>query len=833
MINKLKNKLIEVIPDFSETTVKITTKLTEITADDILSDIPFSKILKYYIELKIDIKDLDMAYKLAMSYASFLTILELFEQKYSKSEIEKIVDENYLRTIFIYAKSNAKADSLILSDYFYNNKIIEEILNYYNSFFESKLEKLRKPFSKKEYEIYFYTHLKKNFFITLENHPISYKSLITYLKSPQSTENYKLYQIERHHNKIIQDFESKPIFNNSDYISLKDVYLDQSFVLFDDHTKMYNYTWEKQTKKVSEYFNEELISVEKNNVFLVQARAGEGKSSFLKKIIYDKSIYYTNPKIYHLALRNITSSAENFFQKPLDVIISELSISMGYKISHDDLYRSTILLDGLDEISMQYNILKNDELLRQIKNISNQLTCIFIITSRIGYVNDFTLQENKIKSIKLEPFDESQQFMWVNLYNKKTKNIFDISFDQLQQLQKIQHLRNLLEIPITLYLIAELKLNIEELKSRAMLYEKLFDETINRRWESTKYQLMLNISKKDLKDILRAVANKIYQLNSQHITEEELKSLPIFNEKGYALFNYPINGLMIAFYFNKNTQKNAIEFYHKSLQDYLVAESILNIFIDYEKNCNFEFFFSELYNIASKAFLVLDIVKFIIEIINTYPDEKRKGLFLSSTDLLNKLIGCDFIYHYDYNSINTHSPMDIINNVFYAFWSVYSNLLNINKDQELRETHFKKYNNKVLKYITLVNHFIQTDRLINLGNANFHSQKLINKNLHNCVLTKANFSYSNIDTTIFSKSNLKEAKFNNANLDGLDFTNCILHEVDFDGANINQCNFRFAKIINCKFNNSNISNCIFSKSQFDKIKDSFTTANIQGNNCVF
>ena len=100
---------------------------------------------------------------------------------------------------------------------------------------------------------------------------------------------------------------------------------------------------------------------------------------------------------------------------------------------------------------------------------------------------------------------------------------------------RFEHILELIEQPILLHMIANIDIDIENDLKKSELYDRLFTTLIERKWSRNgQLETLYDITKDDLRELIRDVAIAIYQSDREYIHKTELLKLPTlkdFNKK--------------------------------------------------------------------------------------------------------------------------------------------------------------------------------------------------------------------------------------------------------------------------------------------------------------
>ena len=627
------------------------------------------------------------------------------------------------------------------------------------------------------------------------------------------------------------------------------------------HQYLFDYFTIKKNKDTSKILREE------NKIVIVLGYPGQGKSSFVKKIIYDhiskKRVY--KEKIFLIKLRDIIYN--DFFKNPIETILAEIEsnpfINIFWKLKKDELNDTILILDGLDEIIIRENLATSD-IDNFLKDFFQTIMYRFynlkvIITSRNGYIDLKKIYKDNILILELEEFNLKQQINWLNSYKRfNDTDITEGVLNRIASTDNYGYIAKLVSQPILLYMIAESNINLFNLNSRVKLFNNLFTELINRRYSSEKHGVFKNIKPNDLRVLIQDIAIEIFKSNYEYIHKETLVNLnsvkkfylKLDEEFGYnkSLKNKKISdalkGIMIAFYFKeteideKNNDDFAVEFYHKSLQEYLTAEKIwyeFQNFIDKDE----KYILKIINNLFAKKIMTFEIIDYIFEMIEDSSDNYKNELFQKLKVSIGYFLEKDFVYNHE---INEKSVLDKSLNSFYGFWIIYSYLLPRQNYEEnsirflrkfsplkIYQSIFKRRKELVSiqhrkKFIKILKIFLANSNLpLDLSGLDFSDLDLRGIDFSNCnldgtIFISTDLSYTNLNNTVMRNAELKDSNLAYS-LIKTDFRNSILNNVNFLGANIKYANFHNTKKENIKLDEN--QKLKISYSEKDNFSDNF------------
>jgi uncharacterized protein YjbI with pentapeptide repeats len=495
-----------------------------------------------------------------------------------------------------------------------------------------------------------------------------------------------------------------------------------------------------------------------------------------------------------------------------------------------------------DELFMVEGLTNNEitEFIIQVSKITNQKPKLhLIITSRFHYVDLKKLSKDKALIFSLAPLNFNEQKQWIEYYQKVYPDC-NLNEEQLIHINnpdniQFKEIRELINQPILLYLVAKANFDITSGVNRSIIYNNLFDAMINRTWEeSGQLEKFDNFNVTDFRNFIGAIALKIYHSEHEFIYKSELLEMDEFKE--FVEYNFKadfkkiensVSDVLISFYFQNvddtrltdvisKPQEYAIEFYHKSLQEYLSAERIWNIFLEkfLEKKQNKRYILDKwedalklISDLVSTKGLTSEVSKYLREGISNFSNKSRKKeLFNRLIRFFPDLCNCGFIYSYQ-SSIDSNSPIVKAAESFYIYYTIISSIdkipftIRINRNNRLKELIYIKqlinpdfFNLSGIDFSDL--DFSGVDLFqADLFQTDFHRAILSGANLSGANLNGANLNGANLETAELLEANLEGAFLYGTNLSVANLIGANLIGANLIGANLEEANLKKANLM--------------------------------------
>lgn len=537
-----------------------------------------------------------------------------------------------------------------------------------------------------------------------------------------------------------------------------------------------------------------------SRLLLLYGYPGQGKTSFCKRLVYDllgdQPMY---KEVYMVRLRNI-ADPQNLKSEVLETISAYFKKHFDFSPSR--LEESILILDGLDELLMK-NKLKSEDVEEIFQNIRNSLRVNedlkIIVTSRFGYLNLERLSATSILILQLEELDVVKQEQWLEKYLQ-----FHDTWLTAEKLREINesgsHLKELVGQPILLHLVATLDQGLEEDVNRAKVYERLFDQITDPvKWKKDQIALLEGLESEDLRKALQEMAYEIWRSGDGYIHKSairELRSIQDIENKlrGGGQFQDVLKVMMVAFYFqevakqqsavlSEDTNHYAVEFLHKSLQEYLAAEYIWFEMLEgflapgvrkkyaLDEDGKALEVVQEIFGIQAMS---NEILEYLVEIIKNYPMQVQKDELAGRIDyFFDYFLRKDFLHSYDATQMD--HPFQIGTWIGHGVWTIFSHLQsekNRFSDEGRRELFAAFLRSRVKGH------------LINLRGADLSGADLMGADLSRAILRGADLSGAILSGAYFNGADLIGAILRGAILRGADISGAILIGADLRGADL-------------------------------------------------
>lgn len=605
-------------------------------------------------------------------------------------------------------------------------------------------------------------------------------------------------------------------FDKRDKKASKNVKLSE--VYLDEHLP--HYVWGNNDEDVftdlklllTEYVDNKID----NKMLLILGQPGIGKSTLITWILASFKEEQDNILVYRFA-----SDLKNVNWQMQDVAINILE---KLELSYSSLEGKTIIFDGFDEINVGDEREKVLDLLywQLVKNTAIKGLSL-IITCRENYIQRY--ERVQCRYITLQPWDESQIRSFCKIFGEKVNAVIDED-----TIENIIENKEVLGIPLILYMALSLNISFESDYSMVDVYDKVFSLNggfYDRCIENMEFAKPHRIKKikEQIHQVSKEIAIHIFENNPSggSITQKDYKEICDAVDFNQDQQDVSIEqDVLIGNYFAKikhcgGMETDEVYFIHRTIYEYFVAETIF---------CSIKDVLASPSDDEQETF-IKNIVKFL------------------KTGQINSTIG-EFL---KYKILKVYNSMQIAKKENFWKWleiivgkmMTKGMLCYIEKDMKRFDYVIKHeaicfrnvmYLMSLLsevyppdKYLlSTVDHKVKDFYLQLFSRASILFQGACKEPLYNLLMIKTDFSGFNLTYAVLKSTNLKNANLNglnlcwatlmlanleNASLIGADLRDSNLNVANLIGANLEGANLKGAKLRGANLKFANLTNTNF------------------------
>ena len=568
---------------------------------------------------------------------------------------------------------------------------------------------------------------------------------------------------------------------------------------------------------------------------MILGQPGIGKSTLITWITANFTSRVDDIMIYQFAadLKYLDWQHRNISTQILDTL----------GLSYDDLNEKTLILDGFDEINIEgdrkeildniyWNLIKG----RKVEKFS------LIITCRENYISSF--ERIQCKYITLLPWDKGQIRSFCAYYQEKTKG--DISE---QIITKVIENKEILGIPLILYMTLALNIAIEKECSIVDIYDKIFsleggiyDRCIENKNFADKHRI--GEIKKQIHQISREIAIWMFENNpvGAYISQKEYEKICDDVMEECEQKNKGIKqDFLIGNYFKlvkhcEGVGTEELYFVHRSIYEYFVAESIYCSIqkalkeLSEESKIELAGNIAEYLKVGQITSTIGEYLQFmILKLYEGLNSEKGERFYKWWEETFDMMMTCGMFY-FTGNSIQAYENILLKEtNCFVNFLKILRLLLNVSNQTYILEN---TNSNQVEKYIRL--RLIDCKRQLSFGVEKLNLSKvwlsgidlkridfsfiyLREANIKGADLSGEYLSGVNLIKTVLIETNLRgadlmKADLREADLRGADLKGANLREADLKGADLRETDLRGADLREANLYKANLEKSIWDNS---------------------
>ena len=480
-----------------------------------------------------------------------------------------------------------------------------------------------------------------------------------------------------------------------------------------------------------------------------------------------------------------------------------------------DLNDKILILDGFDEIK---SLNSREQLLHKLFNEILDIKNIkIIITSRLGYLDSVRFQNE----FELLPFNIN----YIKLFYQK------ITGTELDERKIDRQNLDVLGIPVILYMAIMSKIDITEKTTKPELYNRIFAKEggiFDRfsykgiAYDEGSHLLRDKENIRKYLKFLRKIAFIMFEKDNLSLQKNEYK-IPELEFQGdlVNILEFPIKHLFESIEFN-------IEFIHKSIYEYFVAEYIfMEIAGKMNKNVSKGELAGILGNLFRKNNLSEEILEFLKYRVRNSELNKKFDIVKDIFQLMLK-DGMTYYTNKKYKNIIECEIIVFVNMLkIIHLWEI-KNILSLGDDEVEK---FLKFNFMYFKLnLALINLSKANLSKANLIGANLSKANLIGANLIETDLREADLIEADLRDAHLRKANLSKANLRKANLRRANLSEVNLRKANLIGASLIETNLREADLIEADLSKANLIEANLSKANLRKAN--LIGANLIGANLI-
>lgn len=444
---------------------------------------------------------------------------------------------------------------------------------------QRQMDKYIKKGVKESRQNYEETHRKLDYLIKKQNEK-ELRDVQSSVKSPIVSRADE-YAKKWNKNVFLNNFNEEDE-NAGTEIKLSEIYIEECLP---------HYIWGNNTKssnKLRFLLMKYINNYNEKKMLLILGQPGIGKSTLITWIMVNLVKKKVNALVYQFAseLGNINWQGND--------ILDHIFATIGLK--YNELEGKILILDGFDEIYVKGDrervLHKMSQELRK-KNFLK--TFSIIITCRENYVNKVEIEE--IEYITLQAWDEGQIRSFCEIYEevirrKDPELIVNINSEIKKN--KIIRKKNIMGIPLILYMVLALNVDIEKSSSTVDIYDQIFSLKkggIYDRDYDVEHRINNPQIKKHIHNISQQIAFWMFENNAEkaiisqkkfdEICENEIGKLEQYNE---GIQKDVLIGNFFQLKHCEGRGTNELQFVHLSIYEYFVVV----------------YFFESMHNLTSK-----------------------------------------------------------------------------------------------------------------------------------------------------------------------------------------------------------------------------------------
>lgn len=605
-----------------------------------------------------------------------------------------------------------------------------------------------------------------------------------------------------------------PLFLNrkDPKICLKDMYQVPEYYLNLDHKNSHN--------NLDEILDHLMRKKTTSDMLLVLGKPGSGKSSLITYMLNR----YTDKCIRKIlvfpfsTLKDIEWDVNN--TQISEAILNSIGIS-----NIKQLNNYILVLDGFDEISINGN---RENIINQlyqdwVENINN-IDVSIIITCRENYLQRLSSLQCKFITLCLLTEEQIGDFCrtyWEKLHINKYSE---------EYIEKLCVLRDVVGIPLIIYMTVALEINIVGTTNICDVYDKIF--SLNGGiYDRCEYSAMghplTSPLKQQIHDVTKKISIKMWTDNPEEafiLKHDYEKIIEKEDKKNTELKNIVLIGQYFQFVrYCEGLGTEEIRFVHRSIYEYFVALTIYDVIQEYLEQPNEKVSIEGLKNslliLLQKRQLSVDIEGYLAHKIEGTVDKISNNFKEVCYEWWRGFFSSLLSHGMSVEEPILQSNLRRIENELVAFTNMVA-LMRIIADCSGQKVPYCIYDEGTTlqkiygdspkecmeKYIRYLSEAYQNNSV----------KRIEHLDLSKLVIKGFQLNGINLSNTNLSNADLRNSNLNGTNLRKSNLSNAILQECDFRMANLSSANLENVKMQNVKLMSANLSKTNFFKTYMSR-----------------
>lgn len=601
----------------------------------------------------------------------------------------------------------------------------------------------------------------------------------------------------------------------------------------------------KKNTPAADIINNWFYYDDEHRVLLLFGDAGVGKSSLCRKMVRDaadpdaKNREFTIPleKLHIIPLRDKIGELETWVEgRSIKKLLETL-----FEIKQWPIENELFVLDGLDEVEVLSSKFPLTTFLSNLHTMSecgikilitSRKTDLIVLYGTENYTNDhmqcFALSWtketvhkwcNKYKNYQSDPFFD------------KWMEDFLVFYDSLPEEKSHDERREILQIPVILYIVCSSRIKVTENSSIGSIYDQAFRTLLHRKHitEDTAHEVIMKTKEDDrISDIeglpkkealirqvqwqfTKELAFQMYLHNTMTLSDKKQPDA-IANAKSRTIAilkqndvqipdDYQINtkAYFAVFHFaREKSDETGVVFAHKTVYEYFTAVKLYEDFLCMKDEISYSL--DSIWDMLVGAFRYKSIDKYVLEYLKTLHEKDFSSAFETMSEyfyqgirqqyIISKLFSASPIPYYDSISRNL-LPLDSLNLLF-------SNLTNYMTYRGFQNDQFNNDRTRC-QFDNCMRVLLQRSSGKKADEIN-----LSNWNLSNCDLRGVRLEFAillnvNLRNASLIGANLLHAQLKGAHLEGAHLEGANLKDADLSNAHLEGARLDCAYIVNTKW----------------------------------